>query len=188
MAIKTFTTGEVLTAADTNTYLANSGLVHITTVSYTSSSAVQVDNCFSSVYTRYRVVGQHIPTANLGNFNVRLRAANTDQVGANYQYTSARLYTNNAIDAVGSGATTTQLSNGGIQNDLFAFSFDIFNPNVLGRTIWTFDASNFEGASAAVRWWATGGYKADYVADGFVVYPGSGNWTGSLSVYGYRIS
>jgi hypothetical protein len=27
MAIKTFTTGEVLTASDTNTYLANSGLV-----------------------------------------------------------------------------------------------------------------------------------------------------------------
>jgi hypothetical protein len=27
MAIKTFTTGEVLTAADTNTYLANSGLI-----------------------------------------------------------------------------------------------------------------------------------------------------------------
>jgi hypothetical protein len=31
MAIKTFTTGEVLTAADTNTYLANSGLVYVKT-------------------------------------------------------------------------------------------------------------------------------------------------------------
>jgi hypothetical protein len=31
MAIKTFTTGEVLTASDTNTYLANSGLVFETT-------------------------------------------------------------------------------------------------------------------------------------------------------------
>ena len=30
MAIKTFTTGEVLTASDTNTYLANAGLVYIT--------------------------------------------------------------------------------------------------------------------------------------------------------------
>jgi hypothetical protein len=29
MAIKTFTTGEVLTASDTNTYLANSGLVYV---------------------------------------------------------------------------------------------------------------------------------------------------------------
>ncbi len=29
MAVKTFTTGEVLTAADTNTYLNNGGLVYI---------------------------------------------------------------------------------------------------------------------------------------------------------------
>jgi hypothetical protein len=29
MAIKTFTTGEVLTASDTNTYLANAGLVFV---------------------------------------------------------------------------------------------------------------------------------------------------------------
>ena len=30
MAVKTFSTGEVLTASDTNTYLNNGGLVYIT--------------------------------------------------------------------------------------------------------------------------------------------------------------
>ena len=59
MAIKTFTTGEVLTAADTNTYLANSGLVYITSVSLagaTAASPVAITSCFSSTYTNYRIV------------------------------------------------------------------------------------------------------------------------------------
>ena len=41
MAIKTFTTGEVLTASDTNTYLNNGGLVFINQVSYTASTSTE---------------------------------------------------------------------------------------------------------------------------------------------------
>ena len=52
MAIKTFTTGEVLTASDTNTYLANSGLVYITQVTL-SGSAVNISSCFSATYDSY---------------------------------------------------------------------------------------------------------------------------------------
>ena len=39
MAIKTFTSGAVLTAADTNTYLTNSGLVYIAQGELTSATA-----------------------------------------------------------------------------------------------------------------------------------------------------
>ena len=155
-------------------------------VSYSAATAVSVNGCFTSGYLRYRVIGQQIPTGNLAGYNMKLRASGADQSGTNYQYTTARLYVNNLIDLYGSGQNNTYLANGGVQNDLFAWSFDIFNPNVNGRTIWTFDASNFEGASAGVRWWSMGGYKADYVADGFTIYPASGNWTGSLAIYGYR--
>ena len=52
MAIKTFTTGEVLTAADTNTYLANSGLVYITQATLTGVS-VNIQGCFSAAYDSY---------------------------------------------------------------------------------------------------------------------------------------
>ena len=55
MAIKTFTTGEVLTAADTNTYLANSGLVYIASGSLSGTSTT-FTNCFSSTYNNYRIV------------------------------------------------------------------------------------------------------------------------------------
>jgi len=39
MAIKTFTTGEVLTAADTNTYLTNSGFQYVSSGSFTNAAS-----------------------------------------------------------------------------------------------------------------------------------------------------
>jgi hypothetical protein len=51
MAIKTFVTGTVLTAADTNEYLANSGLVYITSTSAVPLQAtVTISGCFSATY------------------------------------------------------------------------------------------------------------------------------------------
>jgi hypothetical protein len=56
MAIKTFTTGEVLTASDTNTYLANSGLVFIKQVTTTTAtSSIDVTSCFSATYDNYLI-------------------------------------------------------------------------------------------------------------------------------------
>ena len=56
MAIKTFTTGEVLTASDTNTYLANSGLVFVSSTTIGSAVAsVTVTNAFSATYDNYRI-------------------------------------------------------------------------------------------------------------------------------------
>jgi hypothetical protein len=57
MAIKTFTSGEVLTSADTNTYLANSGLVYIAEGSTsTSVLGLNFNNVFTSTYDNYRIM------------------------------------------------------------------------------------------------------------------------------------
>mgnify|MGYP007046842015 CR=1 FL=1 len=60
MAIKTFTTGEVLTASDTNTYLANAGLVFVKSqaVGGTNVASVVVTGAFSSTYDNYFVTWQ----------------------------------------------------------------------------------------------------------------------------------
>jgi hypothetical protein len=54
MAVKTFTTGEVLTAADTNTYLANSGLVYVGGNTFTNTTAVDITG-FTGTYSMYQV-------------------------------------------------------------------------------------------------------------------------------------
>ena len=55
MAIKTFTTGEVLTASDTNTYLANSGLVYVDGGSFTAAASFDVTG-LSTTYVYYKLV------------------------------------------------------------------------------------------------------------------------------------
>ena len=57
MAVQTFTSGQVLTAADTNTYLANSGLVYVTSGTIgVAVSSVTVSSVFSSTYDSYKIV------------------------------------------------------------------------------------------------------------------------------------
>ena len=57
MAIKTFTTGEVLTAADTNTYLANSMAQYVTSASVSGTpSSITVSSAFNSTFDHYRIV------------------------------------------------------------------------------------------------------------------------------------
>ena len=56
MSVKTFTT-EVLTSADTNTYLANSGLVYVTSATIgTTVSTVTVSSAFSTTYDNYKII------------------------------------------------------------------------------------------------------------------------------------
>lgn len=64
MAIKTFTAGSVLTASDTNTYLANSGLVYVTSVTVGSGvTGVNVSSVFSSTYSNYLISYENIDSS-----------------------------------------------------------------------------------------------------------------------------
>jgi len=89
MAIKTFTTGEVLTAADTNTFLANSGLVYITQTTL-SGATVNVDNCFSSTYSSYRIVIQNASCAT-GTLFVSFAFRPTSVAGYNTSFYDTRM-------------------------------------------------------------------------------------------------
>jgi hypothetical protein len=80
MAIKTFTTGEVLTASDTNTYLANSGLTYITQGTVSANTTLNFTSIFTSAYDNYRVVftSSANQTAPGNQINLRVRSGSTD--------------------------------------------------------------------------------------------------------------
>jgi hypothetical protein len=86
MAIKTFTTGEVLTAADTNTYLANSGWVYVTSVDFAGNTATNIDGCFTSTYDTYQIVVNGYRAASGGYLYVQTRASAVTDTGTNYVY------------------------------------------------------------------------------------------------------
>lgn len=143
MAVKTFTTGEVLSAADTNTYLANSGLVYVaqTTVG-TGVSAIDILGCFTSTYDNYVV-----SVSNVGiNVNgtawyctlLNGTSPSTSQFFGNTFYVAVSAggaltnanYVNQANAEVGSG--TSNAKNG--------FTFEINQPNLATKTYTNFNS------------------------------------------------
>jgi hypothetical protein len=178
MAIKTFTTGEVLTAADTNTYLANSGLVYITSATIGSGvSSATVSNCFSSTYDNYRIIIAGV-TSSLVDFTIQLTGITGSVYVCQGTYQLSGVSTVNAY-----AATTTTLPLGTFSATGNNFvQLELSSPN-LAKIKYAYMTSNSNLLSSQ-----QGGLVNSTVqATGFTVGVASGTMTGgTITVYGYR--
>jgi len=183
MAIKTFTTGEVLTAADTNTYLANSGLVYIKSQTVGSGvSSVAVSSAFSTDFDNYKILytgGTHSAAQDIG---MQLGSTTTGYYGARL----AVFYTSNTLNYglnnnsaswgfVGTGSSTGAYAN-----------FELLNPFTATRTI--VNAPNIASTSTGAVAGSYNGFldnATSYTA--FTLIPTAGTLTGgTITEYGYR--
>ena len=181
MAIKTFSVGEVLTASDTNTFLANSGLVYVTSATVgTGVSSVTVSNCFSSTYDNYRITWTGGTCSASGSGAIQLSGITTGV------YSGALPFWNWATasyGAVADAANTVWRFIGGGSTLFGSINFDLSNPNATKvKTIQS--------------WYTRDGYSGFYTgfcnstsaATGFTISNTDwGNMTGgTVTVYGYR--
>jgi hypothetical protein len=182
MAIKTFTTGEVLTASDTNTYLANSGLVFVKeqTIGNTVAS-VAVPDAFSATYDSYKIVitGGAASTGNAPS--VILGATTTG-------YYSAGLFVQIGVGTVG-GLQSSNAANwsnmGRADANGINITFDIFQPFAARRTTFVQSSATSETAGFYIAQSGFLNNATSYTA--FTVTPGGGTFTGGIiTVYGYR--
>jgi hypothetical protein len=189
MAVKTFTT-EVLTSADTNTYLANSGLVYVTQGTVSANTALNFTSIFTSSYVNYRVVftPSARQTAPQNQINLRVRSGSTDLATGN-KYQWGRMYYYNAgsgsSGSVSDNSINISDSNGGFP----AFSFDIYAPLVAQETFVTGQTSVQQNTGGpflfGINW---SGFVDNTTAyDGFSLI-GTSNFSGTARVYGYRQS
>jgi hypothetical protein len=181
MATKQFSTGEVLTASDTNTFLANSGLVYVTTATFTGTgSTVAIDGCFTSTYTNYRVLIDNM-TSTGSVVNLKLRASGSANSANYYQGGWVVNY---------AGTTSTECRNN--SNDGFYVFYangstyptgaqlDIKSPQKAERTVIGGDTLFWDSAQSI------GGYHSNTGSfDGFQL-SSTANLTGTITVYGYR--
>ena len=185
MSVKTFTT-EVLTSADTNTYLANSGLVYVTQASM-SSSATAINNCFTSTYQNYKVIiATTVASANEPVY-LRYRVSGTDNSTTNYYY--GHWYT-----TAGGGSGVTNASGAdaflmgyiGSADGVSQTVLDISFPQQAVRTVCAMSRSEYDSASYVFR---NGGmrFTAATQFDGFDIFSVA-TLTGTIYVYGYRQS
>lgn len=181
MAVKTFTTGEVLTAADTNTYLNNGGLVFIKQQTIgTAVSSVAVTSAFSSAYANYRVVIAHPQSSNNDGLRIQFGATVTGYYGTLFYYiytggTSGYSSFNNAanMDVALSDTTANTFT-----------TFDVGNPNAASRTYinGTYWGRGFTG-------YFSGTEVSSTQHTAFTILPSTGGGTltgGKIYVYGYR--
>jgi hypothetical protein len=181
MAVKTFTQAEKLTAADTNTYLANGGLVYITQATFSASAELNLTSVFSATFDAYQLVFSNF-TASL-NCQLYLRMLSGATPLTTNNYLNQRLYVQGA--SVG-GTSTGAIGNGnwGYMTTTYrtGATITIYNPFLAAATSMShnliYDVAYLELNNTVVT--NTTSY------DGIRVYPSTGNLTGTVRVYGLR--
>lgn len=180
MAVKTFTTGEVLTAADTNTYLNNGGLVYITKKSFVSQATWDCTSVFSATYDNYFLIYEST-SAPAGGAIVagQLLNGSSPAAGANYAYyQSGNLWAGTVDNTAGGNTATSWFA---IRSASFFFGcMNIYNPFLAQYT-----AFSGEGVDLNNSWQMRGIHALNTSYDG-IRFSQAGNMTGSVTFYGYR--
>jgi hypothetical protein len=186
MAIKTFTTGEVLTASDTNTYLANSGLVYVAETNFATTANPFINGCFSSTFANYRIM---ISLSTSATTNVRLRwryGTSTTETALQYDRFGSTLSGATVTSLVATGESSfSPVSTTSGANELAPITIDLYSPNVAIKTLGQSIAWNSASGATQlsnIRMANTTQYT------GLELYVDSGTLTGSIRVYGYRQS
>ena len=178
MAIKTFTTGEVLTAADTNTYLANSGLVYVKSQTIGSGvTSVTVSNAFSTTYDSYKIFING-GTASAGtSLDMTLGSTATG-------YYSSMIYGNyatNAVAALGSNNGVAWIYAGAAITSGIFFDVTLHNP-FLAKPTQIIGAYTDSGNAGPITGFLNN--TTSYTA--FTLTGGAALTGGTINVYGYR--
>lgn len=159
--------------------MSTNGLDFITSTTYTSSSTINVDGCFTSTYDRYLILGD-MTTATNGGVAMRLRASGSDNTATQYQR-----------QVIFASSTTVAGERSTSQNQFNAFSVNTTGRNFVAITIdspalartTTLISMNYRSDSNAVLLMYANAHTVSSAFDGF-------SWsglslTGKLSVYGY---
>jgi hypothetical protein len=188
MAIKTFTTGELLTASDTNTYLANSGLVYVAGGPL-SLTATNFAGCFTSEYRDYRIVVDSLAWNATGLLYYQLLTGTTPATGGDYFWAMNGLF---ATGTAGNNQASAQTYgflgsiNAGANNLVVgACSWDICGPQLAQRTLLTGQAAGVD-----TNYYHLSGMNAHNLTtayDGIRLLTNTATtFTGNVTIYGYR--
>lgn len=188
----TFVTGQILTATQMNqiglykmtpTSVAGTGVsLSGSQVVFSASTAISMNNCFTSDFRRYRVEMSFTHTAGQVLY-WRLRGAGSDAVTNNYGYvTSYRSYAAGAQGSFVGNALSTSVLAFGTANNIAFLSFDIDAPQLAERTTINGQCS-WQDAAA----WVGSQHSLQTAYDGMTFFiAGAGTTTGRINIYGYN--
>lgn len=183
------TNGHVLTADSGETLgvkwaaIPSSGLVKITSETFTSVTAVNINGVFTSTYANYRIIVQIGAGSTNADMETRLRSAGTDETGSVYRVSIDSLNDSSSpTRTTFTSPSTTQIRTSNIGTGTNAMvAMDICRPQVATPTAITFSAlgrdAYYHGAA---------GVQNNTQYDAITFYTTSGTFSGNVRVYGYE--
>ena len=161
-------------------------LTLIASQSFTSSSAHNVNDVFSSTYQNYLVVITMDNPSATGYQQLRMRVGGADNTTSSYYWSG--IYNTTAVatpsgehGAAQSSFTWAYIETAGTGN----FTFNISNPYETKATTYSSTSARLASASSSVLYYNGGAFSGTTSFTGFTIYPASGNITGKVRVYGY---
>jgi hypothetical protein len=159
--------------------------VLLSTVSFSGVSQQNVTSVFSASYYNYRIVLNAIGSTTVQNVTLRMLSGTTPNTATNYRRQIADFSSTSSNPSRLTGETSFRMGRVYSTNKQMAWA-DMFFPFETERTqFWVFGASQTSGDIL----WTSEACALDVTTsyDGFQLNVGSGNITGSVSVYGYNI-
>jgi len=181
MAEQTFTSGQILTAAQMTTLQTNIGLCFISNTTIgTGVASVPVTSAFSTTYDNYRiVVSGGVGSAVNPTLNITFGATAT---GYEWAY---GVFSNSFASGVGS-TSGTFIAVGQSNTNLNVTSFDVFSP-FLAKYTAAFGGMSYDLNNGQARGPYNGILKNTTSYTDFTITPSTGTLTGgTITVYGYR--
>jgi hypothetical protein len=165
---------------------SSGALTLITGQSFSASTSIVVNNCFTSTYTNYKIILNYNSSTN-AQTRFRLRVGGTSDSANSYSANSVFI-NNTTITNEHNGSLTYFVFNvcDGTSTPTAFTNLEVGSPNESKETaFYTTGEMSKSGATNAAPFIGAGIFEVTTVFDGFEIFPASGNITGSVQVYGY---
>jgi hypothetical protein len=173
-----------------STVSSTTGLVHIETQNFSAASSVIFNDVFSADYHNYKIIFSNLSGSTATDMLLRLRVAGSDISTNNYNF--QRIFANNtsltsARDSslssfIGIGRYSTAANARGNTSII-----EVTNPFLSVSTTVTTGHTG-PGFTTALEYYLYIGQSTFTTSvTGFSMFPNGGNFTGTASVYGYKL-
>jgi hypothetical protein len=167
--------------------ITTTGLVLVSSSTFSAVSSVTVSNCFSSSYDNYKIVLANTASSGNPEIYLRLRVSGTD-TSANYK--SVRIFSVNGGTPTGGLSPTGtdeffigQLASG--SPTLSATTLELMNPQKAQATSAFVQFNSIDGANLVSNF--ISGYQSDTTQfDSASIIASTGTFAGTIKVYGYK--
>ena len=155
-------------------------LVYITSATISAASSINVNNCFTSTYTNYRIIYNFVGSTDI-ELEMRLRVGGTDYSGTDYTDYGYYMTSGGAGNLQHVNTTRFVIGYPSTSEPVWG-SMDVFSPQVATKT----QFNNMSGIRLSL--YENGRLNTTTQYDGFSMIANTGNITGGIKVYGYSNS